>query len=237
MVEQDQKTHFHVIRNFILLPQQIKGKAAAEQAQGDPALGHTGHKHHAHKDKNIHQRAAHIAGDHIVNADQRHKVTAQHGNGGNGFQIPRFLQPDQLLGKDDDEGDLHHLRRLDIDGKAFDTQPRPVVVDIQAQRRDQQQDKAEIKRRQPFPVLRHFIHINGGHDKIQSHAQQQRTGLHDHIFQRPGIVGGAGDHQNAEQRGHRAKRQQQHVRLAKNIRYKFFCALQHMSSPLWESLF
>ena len=84
MVKHHHEPLLHIVRNFIQLPQQIKRRAAAQQRDDKPPGCHPGHKGHGGKDERIHQGAAHIRGDGVIQPHHQQQMSAQKRNGPQG---------------------------------------------------------------------------------------------------------------------------------------------------------
>ena len=215
MVKEGQEAVLHIGVDLILLPEHIKGKAAAQDADDEPALGHPRHKAHTGEDEHEHQGAAHVAGDCGVGPHDQDQMAAQQGDGGNGFQVPVLLQVHQLPGQQSNENQLHDLHRLQIYREARNAQPGPVAgAAVHAQGGFQQENKHQARAQEPLPALADLRQVQHTHEHIGHDAQAQGRQLDNDIFIRACIVGGAGDHQAAKEGGAGTQGQQYQVHLA-----------------------
>lgn len=179
--------------------------------------GYPGGKGHAGEDTHIHQCAAHVGGDHVVKADGHQQIPRQQTHSGDGLHVAPALHPHQLAGQQQDKGQLHHLRRLHLNGDAPDAQPRQIAVGRHTQRSFQQQEEAKVKGQQPLPLFADLRQVHHGHHEIQHNAQRQAAQLDDDAFESPLIPGGAVDHHHAEEGRHGTQGQQQKICLTDNI--------------------
>ena len=233
VVKQDDEPIFHVGIQQVQIPHGVEQQRRRAAADQEPAQRHARHKAHAGEDEQEHQCAAHVAGYLVIQHEDHAEVYRQHRHRGHGFQIAVLLQPRQLLGQHQNEGDLHDLRRLHLHRKEGKIQPRAVArAAVDAQRRGQQQDEADAHQEYPLPVFHQLAHVDLRHQQIQQHANDQRRRLHQHKAVGVHIPGGAGHHQHAEQRCAAAQRQQQQIGLPQHIVEQLPYTAQHGGTSL-----
>ena len=221
VVEQHLKAELHVGGYLVEIPQRPECHAADHAAQQEPSQRHAAHKAHTGEDEQKHQCAAHIRGHLVVQGKDHAQMGRQEQDGGDAAQIAVFLEPRQLLGQHQRQGQLDDLGRLHLYRQERKIQPRPVAgVVLDAQRRHQQQNENQSRQKYPFPVFGQVVEIHLRHQQVQDNAQQQRGGLDGHQTPCVHVAGGAGHHEDAEKRCRRAKRQQHQIRLAQHIRKK-----------------
>ena len=232
VVEQDDEAVEHILFG---IRYQIKGYDASDdgprraEKQGEPPQGKACHEGHHHEDQQEHQRVAHIAGNNKVQSRYPQRMTSHIKGGGKGSQIPFFLpEPLELPGQQDDEGDLHHLRRADAHRQKGEFQPCGIAgIVADAKGRFQQQDKQHIERRDPLPSLDEHFQVDHGNAEIHHDADEQRRRLYDDLPVIVVVPGGAVDHGDAEHRRGAAKPQQDQVRLLDDLQYGLFQSLEH----------
>ena len=201
------------------MPCRHQSACCAADAQDHPARGKASGKCHADKHEQINQAAARIARDQIIEHEHKKHMRCGLDDVGKTLKIALLPQLDHLVGQQKDERDLHDLRRLHRDGKIPDAEPGTVVVSRKSQRREQQQDKADVESEEPFPALAQLRHVQRGEEKECHNADHPAQALHDHAFERPVIhrVRGTGDQHHTVERGQRAQRQQHQIRLAQHV--------------------
>ena len=223
MVEDHQKAVQHILFG---VRHQIKNYDAADscshcaEKQSKPPQGKARHEGHHHEDQHEHEGIAHVAGNDEVQPRQPQGMARRHQGGREGFQVPLLLpEPLQLPGQQDDEGDLHHLRRTDAHRQKRKFQPRPVAVLLNAERRPQQEDKQHVERRDPLPPLDEHFQVDHGDGEVHHNADQQRRRLDDDlpVVRRSIIAGSTVYHGNAEYRCSAAKPQQDQIRLLDDL--------------------
>ena len=157
MVEKDDEAVQHVVHVLWHQVQQQHGgddPADSGEEQQKPPQGKARHKGHAQKNEHKHQAVAHVVGNHEVQPAEAEGVGGHSEGGGEGFHVLLLLpEPFDLFGKQQDEGDLHHLRRADLEGDAGEFQPGPVAgAPRHAEGRPQQEDEAHVESQNPFPL-------------------------------------------------------------------------------------
>lgn len=228
MVEQHLKPELHVLGHLVQVPQRPEAYAAQHAADGEPVQGHTGYEAHADEDKQEHQGAAHVGGHLIVEQEDHAEVDAQKQDGWDTAEVAVLLEPRQLLGQHQCEGELHDLGGLHLYGEEREIQPGAVAgIILDTQRRHQQENKDNARQKYPLPVFGQVVQIHLGHQQVQYHAQQQGRRLDRH--QTPGmhVAGGAGHHEDTEQGCRRAQRQQYQIRLAQDVGEKVAGTTEH----------
>ena len=196
--------------------------AGAAQQQYEPPQGKAGYKGHGQEDEEKHQSVAHVAGDHEIISHEQHGVSRHESSGAESPEVPFFLpQPLDLLGQQQHERDLHHLRRADAEGNAGEFQPGGVAGVVRhAEGRQQQTDEHDIEQHQPLPLFHQNLKVHHGQRDVHAHAQQQRHTLNAHIandLPQSHVAGGAGDQHHAVSRGNETQGQQQQVRLLQKV--------------------
>ena len=158
---------------------------------------------------------------------------ARHEEGGaEGLQVLLLLpEPLDLLGQQEDKGDLHHLRRADLEGDAGEFQPGPVAgVARHAQGRFQQENEAHIKGQNPLPLPGDGLQVQHGEEDIDADPKSQGRALDDHPPQAlvgGHVPGGAVHQRDAIQRGGDAQTQQHQIGLLDEVRQDCFQSVQH----------
>ena len=135
-------------------PDYRRGEQPQPPHAGKPPQPHPGGPQQHHEDAHIDHAGAHIAADGGDKAHHKQGVPPHLEQGGQGADVPLvLLNPVDLIGQQEDEGDFHHLVGLDVQRKAGDGQPVQVArAVVGAQRGAQQQDKADVKEHQKLPA-------------------------------------------------------------------------------------
>ena len=232
VVKQDPETVDHIVRHQAQSHRGGNGCPAAGEQQDEPPQSEACHKGHAQKDEEKCQAVAHIPGNPHVPPHQGDGVSRHHQGGGEGFQIPLHLpQPLQLLGQQQGEGDLHHLRRADAEGEKGKFQPCGVARVVRDAKGCQQQgDEHDVEGHKPLPPPHQPLQVQHGHEDIGADAQHHGRPLDAHISQdAPGaqVSGGAGDQRHAVQGGGAAEPQQHQVGLLDEVCQNGFQSVPH----------
>ena len=99
VVEQHLKPELHIGWDLVQIPQRPEGQSAGHSAQQEPPQGYAPHKAHTGKDKQEHQRAAHVGGHLVVQDKDDAQMRRQKQDGRDAAQVAVLLEPDQLLGQ------------------------------------------------------------------------------------------------------------------------------------------
>ena len=172
VVEDDLDAVVPVTAQKAEVPRGEKRAHRAAHAEEDPPQGKARGKGHAQEDEEIDKPAARVLGDDIVEDKHRARVRRGLDDVRKAAQVAFFLQERKLARKQEDEGDLYNLGRLDGDGKVLQkadaelradvvhTEPGAVAVAREAEGRAQQQNEAKVKGQQPLPLFAHFRYVD-----------------------------------------------------------------------------
>ena len=141
--------------------------------------------------------------------------------------------PLELPRQQQDEGDLHDLRRLDGHGHPVELDPGLVAVTLPAEGH-QQADEAHVEGEEPLPMADELLRIHHGEDEVGKDAEAHGHGLDQEHLQGVGAVhvaGAAVDQHQAEERGPHAQAQQHQVRLLEEVPDGIFQSVSHGSAP------
>ncbi len=171
----------------------------ATEGKDKPPQADTAGKSHADKDEHEDQRNAGVTGKQHIQAYQQTQMQDHVGHGGNGGQLT--LVGCHYRCHDQNVGDLTNFRRLDINGEQGNVQPASVTGVVIRAEGDQQRKQEGIEDHQRDAVLCPEVHINGGDDGIQQHADAGSGDLNDDITQVAHVIRGTGDHDHTESGG------------------------------------
>ena len=187
------------------------------KADGEPAQSKTGCKKHHNEDEEENQRRAKVARGDNDDAENQDKVRNDlRGRHGIIESARASLQCGNLFGKDDGEGELDNLRRLDADAEK--AVPCLVAGAVIMTENDEAGDEYNIEDREDHPFVCKDVHVQNGHDDECADAEEHTQRLHNDIFSGSGIRGRcAGDNDDAEHGADDAQSQQKQIRSLKEF--------------------
>ena len=108
---------------------------------------------------------------HDDDAEHDDEVPGELGDGDEAVQVAPRLEIDEVLGQDDDEGQLDYLRGLYA--YAEEAEPAVVARALAALAEEYEQDKERgAGRVQPFPVLGEDVEVDDGDDDVGRDAEE-----------------------------------------------------------------
>ena len=138
-------------------------------------------------------------------------------DGDDGTEVFVFLEVGQLLGQDDDVGELDYLRGLDA--YAEEAQPAVVARVALGAEEDERDEQGGAQAVEPYPVLREDVHVYDCDGDEKQDAQHQRQALDDDVLRASVVVGlrSARDDYDAVYSADDADSEEKHVRPAHEV--------------------
>ena len=137
------------------------------------------------------------------------------------------------LGQEDDIGDFTDLGRLDIEGQEGELEPAPVAGGTFNAPYQQHGDEGRVEEEQQCALTGQNVYVQRGHGEIHKNARKQGAGLDDDVSHASLGVGGGIDHDDAENGGHNAQRQQDHIAFSENIEQPVYKFLHDLTSRVF----
>ena len=181
------------------------GGGLSQEPQGvDPRR-----KQHPKIDGQIDRRHADVPGHPVQQAAQGQHM-GQQGQDGPGPVQALLRQPVQLDGQQEQEGEFHNLRRLEVEHAPRQGDPALVARAVVVAQGDQQQEQDHVEDgQQPPQPLQQPPYVQGTQQQAQGHPHRQGNGLLACQALEVGVVtGGAEDQGQAVQGRRQAEKKQ-----------------------------
>ena len=210
-------------------PEKRRSNGDCAEAGKKPHEVHAADICHDDEDEDIAQRDAEVVGHQNNLASQQQRNTGNFENRqGRGNLV--FLDADDLCQNQNIE-DFADFRRLNIERQKREIQPALIAAAVDAPD-FQHADEQHAKDQQQLAPLGDNIDVNERQNHIDCDTENQSQRLRAHIAGAAAIVGGAGDHDNAEDRRRDAQREQNHIRFSDKFPdgAENFTQLRHLHS-------